>query len=124
MSERHRKEADSCGRQLKELHAQVEPLKRQANELQAHVDSHREEIRIVSTPLYQYRACCIAIGLYHVSCDSMLAGCWKDLPFMHMIVAPFCWPYQLWCAADRRRMTDTSLEMFACADLGVCSLSV
>lgn len=53
MSERHRKEADSYGRQLKELQAQVEPLKRQANELQAHVDSHQEEIRIVSTPLRQ-----------------------------------------------------------------------
>lgn len=48
MSERHRKEADSYSRQIKELQAQVEPLKRQANELQAHVDSHREEIRIVS----------------------------------------------------------------------------
>ena len=48
MSERHRKEADSYSLQIKELQAQVEPLKRQANELQAHVDSHREEIRIVS----------------------------------------------------------------------------
>lgn len=49
MSERHRKEADSYSRQVKALQAQVEPLKRQANELQAHVDSHREEIKIVRT---------------------------------------------------------------------------
>lgn len=48
MSERHRKEAESYNRQVQELQAQVEPLKRHASEVQAHVDSHREEIRIVS----------------------------------------------------------------------------
>lgn len=51
MSERHRKEAESYTRKAQELQAQVEPLKRHTSELQAHVDSHREEIRIVSACL-------------------------------------------------------------------------
>lgn len=48
MSERHRKEAESYSRQVTELQTQLEPLKRRNNELQAHVDSHQEDIRIVS----------------------------------------------------------------------------
>lgn len=101
MSERHRKEADSYGRQLKDLQAQVEPLKRQAIELQAHVDSHREEIRIVSTSLRQYRACCIAMGLCRVPSDTHVCKVSVGPAFGHIIVAQLCWPYQLWCATDR-----------------------
>ena len=72
MSERHRKEADSYSRQNKELQAQVEPLKRQANELQAHVDSHLEEIRIVSKNFCLYSTCHCVLGTSCVSSHSML----------------------------------------------------
>ena len=49
MTERLRNEAETQSRRATELQAEVEPLRRRNADLQAHVDSHQEEIRIVST---------------------------------------------------------------------------
>lgn len=83
MSERHRKEADSYSLQIKELQAQVEPLKRQANELQAHVDSHREEIRIVSICY-----CLWSSYILHWEPSCLLAKCLQGLSPGHMMIVP------------------------------------
>lgn len=52
MTDRHRKEAEAYSRQVTEVQAQLEPLKRRNNELQAHVDTHQEELKIVSMLMY------------------------------------------------------------------------
>ena len=101
MSERHRKEADSYSRQVKELQAQVEPLKRQANKLQAHVESHREEIRIVRTCFLSTAYVVVCSGMYCVSSHSMLGKHLWGLPSAHTIIVPLCCQCHILCAADR-----------------------
>ena len=63
MTERHREEAEAYSRQANELQAELEPLKRRNNELQAHVDTHQEELKIVSMLMYKFAG--PAVGCIH-----------------------------------------------------------
>lgn len=52
MSEQHRREAESASGQVQHLQAELDPLRRRANELQAAVDSHQQDnaiVRVVSS---------------------------------------------------------------------------
>ena len=52
LSERYRSEAEASSQQVRQLQAELNPLRRRINELQAAVESHQEENRLVSLRLY------------------------------------------------------------------------
>lgn len=58
MSEQHRREAEAGSQQVQQLQAELEPLRRRANELQAAVDSHQEDNVIVSLVCMLTLGCC------------------------------------------------------------------
>ena len=58
MSEQHRREAQAGSQQVQKLQAELEPLRRRANELQAAVDSHKEDNAIVSLIGMLTLVCC------------------------------------------------------------------